>query len=98
MTIFGFAYLFIPLITIVVFSFNNPERQVQHELERVHVEQLGATPFPSSDYTDAFVVSLQVAFVSCTLATILGALIALALARYRIHGGALWSTCCSCSR
>ena len=32
-------------------------------------------------------MSLQVAFVACTLATVLGALIALALARYRILGG-----------
>ena len=32
--------------------------------------------------------------MACTLATVLGSLIALALARYRIYGGAR-STCCS---
>ena len=83
----GFAYLFIPLITIAVFSFNDPGGN------RFNTEWNGFTlenwknPFAAGDYTDAFVVSLQVAFVACTIATVLGALIALALARYRILGG-----------
>ena len=66
---------------------------------RFNIEWAGFTlenwknPFSAGDYTDAFVVSLQVAFVACTIATVLGALIALALARYRILGGT-GSTCC----
>ena len=87
-TVFGFAYLFIPLITIAVFSFNNPEGKFNTSWNGFTWSNW-KNPFPAGDYTDAFVVSLRVAFVSCTVATILGALIALALARYRIHGG-MW--------
>ena len=36
-------------------------------------------------------MSLRVALVACTVATVLGALIALALARYRILGGTWWN-------
>ena len=97
MTVLGFAYLFIPLITIAVFSFNDPGSKFNTEWNVVHAGTTGATPFQSADYTDALVVSLKVAFVACMIATVFGTLIALALARYRIHGGAL-STCCSCSR
>ena len=40
-TIFGFAYLYIPLITIALFSFNAARGPLQHELEQLHVGQLG---------------------------------------------------------
>ena len=73
-TIFGFAYLFIPLLTIAVFSFNDPEGKFNTEWERVHARQLAqpvpqpaTTPTPSS-------CRCRVAFVACTLATVLGAL------------------------
>ena len=85
-TIFGFAYLFIPLITIAVFSFNQPEGRFNTSWNSFTWDNW-TNAFQSSDYTDAFVVSLRVAFVACTIATILGALIALALARYRMLGG-----------
>ncbi len=89
-TIFGFAYLFIPLITIAVFSFNEPEGRFNTRWQRFTIDNW-ANAFQGSDYTDALIVSLRVALVACTIATILGALIALALARYRMRGGALLS-------
>jgi spermidine/putrescine transport system permease protein len=85
-TIFGFAYLFIPLITIAVFTFNQPQGRFNTSWQQFTWDNW-ANAFEGSDYTDAFVVSLRVAFVACTIATVLGALIALALARYRILGG-----------
>jgi spermidine/putrescine transport system permease protein len=85
-TILGFAYLYIPLITIAVFSFNDPESRFNTSWSGFTIDHW-KNPFPQGDYTDAFVVSLRVAFVACTIATVLGALIALALARYRILGG-----------
>ena len=85
-TIVGFAYLFIPLITIAVFSFNDPEGRFNTTWSGFTLDHW-KDPFPAGDYTDAFIVSLRVAFVACTIATVLGALIALALARYRILGG-----------
>jgi spermidine/putrescine transport system permease protein len=85
-TVLGFAYLFIPLITIAVFSFNEPEGRFNTSWNQFTLDNW-ANPFREGDYTDAFVMSLRVAFVACTLATVLGALIALALARYKILGG-----------
>jgi spermidine/putrescine transport system permease protein len=87
-TFLGFVYLFIPLITIAVFSFNDPEGRFNTSWNGFTVDHW-KNPFPAGDYTDAFVVSLRVAFVACTVATMLGALIALALARYRMSGGAV---------
>ncbi len=87
-TIFGFAYLFIPLITIAVFSFNQPDGRFNTSW-RSFTWDNWSNAFQGTDYTDALVVSLRVAFVACTIATVLGALIALALARYRMRGGAL---------
>ena len=54
-TILGFAYLFVPLITIVVFTFNNPGSKFNTDVEVLHVGQLAprvrsdaTTPTPSS--------------------------------------------------
>ena len=43
-------------------------------------------PFGDQSLTDAFVVSLKVAAISTVIATVLGSLIAIALARYKFRG------------
>ena len=45
-----------------------------------------ANPFSKPEFTDALIVSLQVAAVSTVCATLLGTLIAIALSRYRFKG------------
>jgi spermidine/putrescine transport system permease protein len=90
-TILGFAYLFIPLITIIVFTFNNPGGSKFNTSWNAFTWDNWTNAFQSSEYTDALIVSLKVALVSCVIATIFGTLIALALGRYRVHGGALWN-------
>jgi spermidine/putrescine transport system permease protein len=87
-TFFGFLYLFIPLVTIAVFSFNNPQGRFNTSWNAFTLDNW-THAFQGSDYTDALQQSIRVAAVSCTLATILGALIAIAIARYRMHGGAV---------
>ena len=87
-TALGFAYLFVPLITIAVFSFNQPEGRFNTSWQKFTFEHW-KNPFPDNDYTDAFKQSIRVAIVATIIATILGALIALAIARYRMRGGAL---------
>jgi spermidine/putrescine transport system permease protein len=87
-TILGFIYLFVPLVTIAVFSFNEPEGRFNTKWKKFTLEHW-KNPFPASDYTEAFKESIRVGVVACILATALGALVALAIARYRIHGGAL---------
>ena len=88
-TIFGFVYLFTPLITIAASSFNQPEGRFNTSWNTFTSDNW-ANAFQSSDYTDAFVVSLRVAFVACTIATILGVLIA-----WRWPATACWAARCS---
>ncbi|MGE0309031.1 MAG: ABC transporter permease [Acidimicrobiia bacterium] len=86
-TALGFIYLFIPLITIGLFTFNKPSGRFNTQWQEFTLENWGDA-FKGSDYTDALWESIKVAIVACTLATILGGLLALAISRYRMHGGA----------
>lgn len=85
--LFAMLYLFLPIIWIVVFSFNDPGQKF-NLLWKQFTLQNWAHPFRDSGLTDAFVKSLQVAVISVTIAVILGTLMALALARYRFRGSA----------
>jgi spermidine/putrescine transport system permease protein len=80
-----FAYLFIPLITIAVFTFNDPTTKFNTTWEGFTFDNW-LHPFSERQFTDALIESIKVAFVACTLATILGSLIALAIGRYRMTG------------
>ncbi len=88
-TFLGFLYLFVPIITIAVFSFNNPGRNKFNTEWRSFTLDNWRNAFQGTDFTHALWVSLGVAAVACTLATGLGSLIALALSRYRMKGGAM---------
>ena len=79
-----FVYLFIPLITIAVFTFNEPTGKFNTVWEGFTFDNW-LHPFKEEAFTDALVESIRVALISCTLATVLGTLIALALSRYRMH-------------
>ncbi len=81
------AYLFVPLITIAVFTFNDPTTKFNTQWEGFTLDNW-ADPFSQRLFTDALIESVRVAAVACTLATVLGSLIALALGRYRMHGSA----------
>jgi len=83
----GFLYLFIPLLTIVQFSFNEQKGKRNTEWNAFTLDNW-AHAFKSSDYIDALEESLKVAAVACALATVLGALVALAITRYKMKGGA----------
>ena len=81
------VYLFIPLTTIFVFTFNNPTTKFNTTWESFTFDNW-LHPFKERQFTDALIESIKVATVACTLATVLGSLIALALARYRMYGSA----------
>jgi spermidine/putrescine transport system permease protein len=83
----GFVYLFVPLVTIAVFTFNDPSGKFNTSWEGFTWDNW-LHPFAERAFTDSLVVSIKVALVACTIATFLGSLIALALARYRIRGSA----------
>ena len=83
----GFAvlYLMLPVAIMALFSFNSP-------VGKSNVVWQGFTlrywldPFGVPGLEDAVITSLQIAFLSMFVATILGTLIALALVRYRFRG------------
>lgn len=87
-TILGMLYLLIPLATIAVFSFNDPVGRRNTTWHAFTLDNW-RHPFKVQAFTDALVESIKVAAIACSLATLLGALVALALVRYRIYGGAI---------
>jgi spermidine/putrescine transport system permease protein len=78
-------FLFTPIIWIVVFSFNQPKGRYNTTWQQFTLENW-QDPFGDASLTAAFQESLRIAAISTVIATILGSLIALALARYRFRG------------
>ena len=78
-----FAFLYVPIAVLVVFSFNDSERvNVWQGLSaRWYGEALG-----NAQVISALRVSLIVAVVSTAVSTVLGTAVALALDRYRFKG------------
>lgn len=84
--VIGFVYLFIPIVVIVVFSFNQPRGRFNIIWQEATLDNW-RDPLAPGPLTDAMVLSLQVAAISAAVATVLGTLMALALVRYRFRGG-----------
>ncbi|MFM7069485.1 MAG: ABC transporter permease [Actinomycetes bacterium] len=80
-----YIYLFLPLINIVVFTFNQPKGRYNLSWDGFTLDNW-AHPFADKELADAFVRSLQVAVVSVFIAVVMGSLMAIALARYRFTG------------
>lgn len=86
-----FVYLFIPLGRIVQLSFN--KGSINGNRIKKNTNWIGFTfdnwtnAFKSSGYIDALKESLKVAAVACVIATVAGALVALAITRYKMKGG-----------
>ena len=79
------VYLVIPIISMIVFAFNNPPG-------RVNVRWVG---FSTQAFTNIFAntlliaaikLSLEIAIISSAIATAIGSLLGLALGRYRFRG------------
>jgi spermidine/putrescine transport system permease protein len=81
----GLIYLFVPMAWIVVFSFNQPVGRFNLVWQDFTLDNWRA-PFSEEGLTDAFIESLKIAAISTAIATVLGSLIAIALARYRFRG------------
>lgn len=81
----GLLYLFVPVVIVVAYSFNDFQG-------RRNVSWEGFTfrhwlePFSEPGLSNAVLNSLSIAFLSAAVATMLGTLIALALVRYRFRG------------
>jgi spermidine/putrescine transport system permease protein len=81
------AYLFLPIVTIVLFSFNNPASRFNLRWRGFTLDNW-SDPFAKGALLDAMRYSLTIAFWAMVAATIMGTLVALALSRYRFRGGA----------
>ncbi|WP_417307482.1 ABC transporter permease subunit [Devosia sp.] len=80
----GFAFLYAPIISLVVFSFNaNRLVTVWSGFSLDAYSELFADP----KMIDAAVLSLQIAFISASIALVLGTLAAVALVRFRRFRG-----------
>ncbi len=81
---FGFAFLYIPILSMIVYSFNGSRlATVWGGFSTKWYEAL----FSNKQIIDALILSLKIAFVSSTIATILGTLAGIALARFRVFRG-----------
>ena len=87
--IFGYAFLYIPLILVVVYSFN--DSQVATIWGGFSTRWYGEL-FRNDQVLDALFLSLRIAVTSATMATILGTMGALALSRFgRFRGRTLFT-------
>lgn len=83
------AFLFAPIVVMIVFSFNDPRGHQNITWQGFTFENY-VTIWSRPDITDPMVTSLLVAVASTVVATTFGTMIALALTRYEFRGrGAL---------
>jgi spermidine/putrescine transport system permease protein len=82
---FVLLYLFLPIFVIVSYSFNKPEGKFNFVWKAFSLDAW-RDPFLYPALVEAMKLSLKVAAVSTTVATLFGALIALALCRYNWRG------------
>ncbi|HXW97606.1 MAG TPA: ABC transporter permease [Gemmatimonadales bacterium] len=78
-------YLFIPIFVIVLYSFNQPAGKFNFVWKAFSLDAW-RDPFLYPALVQAMKLSLKVATISTLVATVFGALIALALCRYRWRG------------
>ena len=87
--VFGFAFLYLPIVLLIIYSFN------ESRLVTVWAgfsTKWYAEAFSNQGLIDAAWVTIRVALVSATVATVLGTLAAIALVRHlRFRGRLLFS-------
>jgi putrescine transport system permease protein len=86
---FGFAFLYVPILSMMVFSFN--KSRLATVWGGFSVQWYGKL-FANQQILNAALLSLKIALLSVTLATILGTMAGLTLARFRrFQGRALFA-------
>lgn len=84
MLCFGFAFLYIPILSMMVFSFNGSRLAT---VWGGFSTKWYAALFRNDQVIEAAILSLQIAALSATFATILGTMAGIALARFRRFRG-----------
>ena len=78
-----YGFLFLPIVVLIVFSFNDSRRTF---IWRGFTLDWYPRLFANDDLLDAILVTFQVAAVAVVVATVLGSLLGLGLARLRFRG------------
>jgi spermidine/putrescine transport system permease protein len=84
-TALAVIYLFLPIVVMIAFSFNNPRGRQNITWQGFTFENY-FTLWNRSDVTGPMINSIIVATIATLLATVLGTLIGLALTRYEFRG------------
>jgi spermidine/putrescine transport system permease protein len=87
-TVFGIlalAYLMLPIVVVVVFSFNDPAGRFNYTWEGFTTGHW-RHPFGPPFLGEAVVTSLKVGVIATVVSVVLGTLVALALVRYHFRG------------
>ena len=79
------AYLLIPNLVVVAYSFNKPAGRFNYTLEQFSTDAW-RHPCGVGGMCDALGLSLRIALLATVCATLLGTMIAFALTRYRFRG------------
>ncbi len=78
-------FLFLPILVIIVFSFNNPKGKFNYTWQGFTLENW-MHPFKYPALARALRLSVEVAAISTAIALVLGTLVAIALVRQRFRG------------
>ncbi|MGI9305144.1 MAG: ABC transporter permease [Gammaproteobacteria bacterium] len=79
----GFFFLYFPIVSLVIFSFNNSKRNITWQGFTLKYYEKA---YNNSQLHDAFINSLTIAGISTVVSTILGTMLGLALYRFRFAG------------
>jgi len=83
--ILAFAYLMLPIVVVILFSFNNPKGRFNYVWQGFTIQNwIHWDAMPG--LKDALITSLEIGLISTLMATVLGTLIALALVRHDFRG------------
>jgi spermidine/putrescine transport system permease protein len=83
--ILALAYLMLPIVVVIVFSFNDPAGRYNYTWESFTTEHW-RNPFGPPFLGDAVQTSIQVAVLATIVSVVLGTLVALALVRHHFRG------------
>jgi spermidine/putrescine transport system permease protein len=83
----AFAYMLLPNVIVVIFSFNNPNGRFNYQWTRFSFDAW-VNPCGAPGMCSSLSLSLKIGLLSTIGATILGTLVAFALARHRFRGRA----------
>jgi spermidine/putrescine transport system permease protein len=84
-------YLFVPIGVVIAFSFNNPKGRFNFTWDGFTLKNW-THPFGVPGIGSALRLSLEIAAIASIVATVMGALMALSLARYAFRGRGLVNT------